>query len=70
MPRAAVVQAGYRNAHRHPHPTVLQRYAARGIAVWRTDQHGALLWRDTEPDRFTPWRAQQPHYWSAQTMDD
>ncbi len=70
MPRAAVVQAGYRNAHRHPHPTVLQRYAARGIAVWRTDQHGALLWRDTEPDRFTPWRAQQPHYWSAQAMDD
>jgi competence protein ComEC len=65
MPRAAVVQAGYRNPHGHPHPAVLARYAERGIAVWRTDQQGALLWRDSAPDTFIAWRVAKPHYWSA-----
>lgn len=65
MPRAAVVQAGYHNAHGHPHPLVLQRYAARGIAVWRTDLQGALLWRDTAPDALRGWRATAARYWNA-----
>ncbi|MDY0331277.1 MAG: DNA internalization-related competence protein ComEC/Rec2 [Thiomonas sp.] len=65
MPRAAVVQAGYRNAHGHPHPAVLARYAERGIKVWRTDRQGALQWRDSAPDTFIAWRAANPHYWSA-----
>jgi competence protein ComEC len=65
MPRAAVVQAGYHNAHGHPHPLVLQRYTARGIAVWRTDLQGALLWRDTAPDALQGWRAAAAHYWNA-----
>ncbi len=65
MPRAAVLQAGYRNPHGHPHPAVLARYAERGIAVWRTDQQGALLWRDSAPDAFIAWRVAKPHYWSA-----
>lgn len=65
MPRAAVVQAGYRNPHGHPHPAVLARYAERGIAVWRTDQQGALLWRDSAPDTFVARREAKPHYWSA-----
>ncbi|WP_298292546.1 DNA internalization-related competence protein ComEC/Rec2 [Thiomonas sp.] len=64
MPRLAVVQAGYRNVHRHPHPLVIERYAARGIAVWRTDLQGALRWRDDTPDSMLSWRAAQPHYWS------
>jgi len=64
MPRIAVVQAGYRNVHRHPHPLVMARYAARGIAVWRTDLQGALRWRDDSPDAMSSWRAAQPHYWS------
>ncbi len=66
MPRAAVVQAGYRNAHGHPHPLVVERYAARGIALWRTDLQGALRWRDTAPDTVQGWRAATPHYWSPQ----
>jgi competence protein ComEC len=65
MPRAAVVQAGYRNPHGHPHPLVVERYAARGIALWRTDLHGALRWRDDAPDTFLSWRAATPHYWGA-----
>lgn len=42
QPVHAIVQSAYRSRYRHPHPTVLARYAARGIQVWRTDQHGAI----------------------------
>lgn len=41
-PRVAVVSAGYRNQFRHPHPEVVDRLAAQGIALWRTDLHGAV----------------------------
>ena len=63
MPRAAVVQAGYRNPHGHPHPDVAARYAERGIPVWRTDLQGALRWRDRAPDTFVAWREARPNYW-------
>jgi len=66
MPRAAVVQAGYRNAHGHPHPLVVERYAARGIALWRTDLQGALRWSDAAPDTVQGWRAATAHYWNPQ----
>jgi len=65
MPRAAVVQAGYRNAHNHPHPLVVERYTARGIALWRTDLQGALLWRDAAPDAVQSWRTATAHYWNG-----
>ncbi|MGA8009327.1 MAG: DNA internalization-related competence protein ComEC/Rec2, partial [Thiomonas sp.] len=65
MPRAAVVQAGYRNRHHHPHPQVVERYTARGIQVWRTDLQGALRWRDGTPDTIESWRAVRAHYWNA-----
>ncbi|MCE1161680.1 MAG: MBL fold metallo-hydrolase, partial [Thiomonas sp.] len=63
MPRAAVVQAGYRNPHGHPHPDVAARYTQRGIPVWRTDLQGALRWRDRAPDTFVAWREARPNYW-------
>ena len=40
--RRAILSVGYRNRHRHPHPSVLARYAARGTIVYRTDRDGAL----------------------------
>jgi hypothetical protein len=51
------------NSYGHPHPEVLQRYAELGLPVQRTDQAGALLWRDQHPGELQTWRAQQPHYW-------
>jgi competence protein ComEC len=42
QPRHAIVQAAYRSRYGHPHPRVLERYAARGIQVWRSDAHGAI----------------------------
>lgn len=46
QPATVVVQAGYRSRFGHPAPEVLQRYAAQGIAVVRTDHCGAWQWRD------------------------
>ncbi len=45
-PTVALVQAGYRSRFGHPAPEVLQRHAARGIPVVRSDQCGAWLWHD------------------------
>jgi competence protein ComEC len=42
-PNVALINAGYRNRFGHPRPTVLDRYAARDIPVYRTDWHGAIL---------------------------
>jgi competence protein ComEC len=44
QPRLALIQAGYRNRYGHPAPSVLQRYADRGIAVLRSDGRGAWTW--------------------------
>jgi len=42
QPRAAIISVGRSNAFGHPHPLVLRRLEARGIRVFRTDQHGAI----------------------------
>lgn len=41
-PRAALFQVGYRNRFGHPHPRVWSRFAARDIALARTDRDGAV----------------------------
>jgi competence protein ComEC len=41
-PRWAVVPAGYRNRFGHPAREVLERYAAAGVRVLRTDRDGAV----------------------------
>jgi competence protein ComEC len=56
-PRLAVVSAGSNNPFGHPAPAALERLAARGIRVLRTDRDGevALSWR-----RAGPWRLRLP----------
>ncbi|MGZ5066692.1 MAG: DNA internalization-related competence protein ComEC/Rec2 [Usitatibacter sp.] len=41
-PRVGLLSVGYRNRFHHPNPTVVARYASRGIELRRTDQEGAL----------------------------
>jgi competence protein ComEC len=41
-PTMAVNSLGYRNRFRHPHESVVRRYAERAIVTWRTDEFGAL----------------------------
>lgn len=64
-PRWASVQAGYRSRFGHPDPQVLSRYAAHGVAVMRSDWHGAVRWR-FGPDgevRLERWRQDHGRYW-------
>ncbi len=51
-PRHVVYAAGYRHHFGHPHPTVVDRYAAAGAQGWHTAAEGAL--------RFTWWDLDDP----------
>jgi competence protein ComEC len=42
-PRTVIFPVGYRNAFRHPHPDVVERYRQLGSAMHFTDRHGAVL---------------------------
>jgi competence protein ComEC len=41
-PRVAVISTGKGNKYGHPHKEVIDRLAADGISVWRTDQSGSI----------------------------
>jgi len=44
-----------------PHPEVLERFARRGIAVWRTDRDGAVVVElGPRGHAVRPWRAKEP----------
>lgn len=62
-PAIAVAQAGYRNRFGHPAPEVVQRYAARGIALSASPGCGALTWRSLSPSEVRCERAAASRYW-------
>lgn len=41
-PAAAVISCGKHNKFKHPHSSTLEKFAARGIKTYRTDQQGAV----------------------------
>lgn len=71
-PEVVVVSAGWRNRFRHPSPVVLQRYAARGIRVLRTDFDGAVrLELPAAPGPLGVSRAAEgARYWSDRPASD
>jgi competence protein ComEC len=42
QPKIAVVSAGEHNRYKHPHPTVLERYRKRNVAMYSTAKSGAI----------------------------
>lgn len=44
-PTHAFISAGRDNRYGHPHPLVMQRLAAAGIRIFRTDRHGSIVLR-------------------------
>jgi hypothetical protein len=69
QPAQALLQVGYRNRHRHPHPDVLGRLAQAGVRLLRTDWEGAvqLRLRAKHQPRIRRWRQDQPPYWRIAT---
>ena len=65
QPSHALLQVGYRNRHRHPHPAVLERLAQSGGRVLRTDLDGAIevRLRASTPPQVRRWRRDSPPYW-------
>lgn len=63
-PRLAIAATGYRNRFGHPAAEVLERYAAIGARVLRTDRDGAVTLR-LAPDglRVEMQRARRARYW-------
>jgi competence protein ComEC len=56
-PVVAVIGVGRRNLYRHPSPAALDRYAARGVHVYRTDQDGTIeLWMRDDGVWARAWR--------------
>jgi competence protein ComEC len=65
QPGYALAQVGYRNRFGHPAPEVAARYAARGVALARTDATGAVQWRFPADGaaQVRAWRAIAVRYW-------
>ncbi|MDO4796331.1 MAG: DNA internalization-related competence protein ComEC/Rec2, partial [Brachymonas sp.] len=62
QPHWAVIQQGYLNPYRHPHPTVMQRLQARGIATYLSESCGAAQW-DSASGHLQCERARNRRYW-------
>ena len=63
QPRAALVQAGYRNRFGHPAPEVSQRYRARGIQLVESPRCGAASWSSATPATVGCERDTGGQYW-------
>ena len=63
QPRHALVQAGYRNRFGHPAQVVMDRYKARGIAIFESPQCGAMTWSSAKPQAVRCQRHEAQRYW-------
>ncbi|WP_236208729.1 DNA internalization-related competence protein ComEC/Rec2 [Pseudomonas tohonis] len=61
-PRGALITRGSHNAFGHPHPSVVARYRASGVAIHDTAESGALLIRLGERDEVRGLRT-QARFW-------
>lgn len=69
-PRYVLFPAGYRSRYHHPHPAVVQRYAARGIVMHDSPAAGALEFRLRVTGlEASAWREQHRRYWYVDATD-
>jgi competence protein ComEC len=62
--REVLFPVGYRNRFGHPHPAVLERYAASGAHIHRTDTGGAIVLRlGADGMKVLHTREQRRRYW-------
>ena len=65
-PKVALVSVAWRNRFRHPHESVVARYASRGIPLHRTDLEGAVrvVLPAAAGNALVRSRAREVRYWS------
>ncbi|MFC5743474.1 DNA internalization-related competence protein ComEC/Rec2 [Dyella tabacisoli] len=66
QPPLAIVSAGWRSRFGHPHPHVVQRYAAAGVPLLNTAEYGAIQLDvpvHTSPVISATWRQRRMRYW-------
>lgn len=67
----ALIPVGYRNRFGHPKADVVERHAAGGAQVWRTDRDGALdVAMAGGTLTVSAWRDERRRYWQAQRQVD
>jgi len=44
-PKYAVISVGKNNSFGHPHPETIQRLVNEDSKIYRTDQHGAIVFK-------------------------
>ena len=71
-PHSVIFPVGYRNRFGHPHEEVVDRYAAIGSNMYRTDRDGALtfIFDAAGAIRVEPYRAAYRRYWQTPLIDD
>ena len=63
QPQLALAQAGYRNRFGHPVDSVVARYQARGIRLFRSPLCGAATWQSLKPADIICQRQEGLRYW-------
>ncbi len=60
-----IFTVGYLNRFRHPRPPVVSRYLEKGVQLYRSDHHGAVLidFIQNHPIQPRPWRLDKAKYW-------
>lgn len=63
-PETVLIPVGYRSRFGHPHPDVVERYAASGAQIQRNDRDGAIrLQIDGDGRHWIYWRDVMHRYW-------
>ncbi len=63
-PKLGLIAAGYRNHYRHPHPSVTERYEAKGVKLMNTVSSGSILMQFDENDwSVSSYRQSQKRFW-------
>lgn len=66
-PALALVSAGHRNRHGHPHPEVIARYATRVVPVLNTASSGAIrVYFGEMGMQVSQYRQKARRYWFAE----
>lgn len=68
-PRWAIASSGFANAYRHPHPDVINRLAAHGVTLLRTDTQGAWVFTFAGDEASVRQMAQGKYWWQKKPFN-